>query len=241
MKNIDLSRRNNLTQLMDSADTDFETFRACLVDLSKVNYLTLAYRPTLRFFEHLARSGRLPADRSITVVDVGSGFGDMVRKIDRWAVRRGFKVDLIGVDQNPLSARAAEEVTALGRPIRFVAANIFAYQPPSQVDIVISSLMTHQMDDTSLIRFLSWMEANAAIGWFVNDLRRSALAYHLFYVTSRVLGFHEFVRNDGPISIACAFEVADWRRLLDSAGIPRAAAKISKAFPYRLCVSRLKT
>jgi SAM-dependent methyltransferase len=241
MKNIDLSRRNNLTQLMDSADTDFETFRACLVDLSKVNYLTLAYRPTLRFFEHLARSGRLPADRSITVIDVGSGFGDMVRKIDRWAVRRGFKVDLTGVDQNPLSARAAEEVTALGRPIRFVAANIFAYQPPSQVDIVISSLMTHQMDDTSLIRFLSWMEANAAIGWFVNDLRRSALAYHLFYVTSRVLGFHEFVRNDGPISIACAFDVADWRRLLDSDGIPRAAAKISKAFPYRLCVSRLKT
>jgi SAM-dependent methyltransferase len=240
MKNIDLSRRNNLTQLMDSADTDFETFRACLVDLSKVNYLTLAYRPTLRFFEHLARSGRLPADRSITVVDVGSGFGDMVRKIDRWAVRRGFKVDLTGVDQNPLSARAAEEVTALGRPIRFVAANIFAYQPPSQVDIVISSLMTHQMGDTSLIRFLSWMEANATIGWFVNDLRRSALAYHLFYVTSRVLGFHEFVRNDGPISIACAFDVADWRRLLDSAGIPRAAAKISKAFPYRLCVSRLK-
>lgn len=241
MKNIDLSRRNNLTQLMDSADTDFETFRACLVDLSKVNYLTLAYRPTQRFFEHLAISGRLPADRSITVVDVGSGFGDMVRKIDRWAVRRGFKVDLTGVDQNPLSVRAAEEVTALGRPIRFVTANIFAYQPPSQVDIVISSLMTHQMGDTSLIRFLSWMEANAAIGWFVNDLRRSALAYHLFYVTSRVFGFHEFVRNDGPISIACAFEVADWRRLLDSAGIPRAAAKISKAFPYRLCVSRLKT
>jgi hypothetical protein len=56
-----------------------------------------------------------------------------------------------------------------------------------------------------------------------------------------VLGFHEFVRNDGPISIACAFDVADWRRLLDSDGIPRAAAKISKAFPYRLCVSRLKT
>jgi SAM-dependent methyltransferase len=226
---------------MDSADTDFETFRSCLVDLSKVNYLTLAYRPTLRFFEHLARSGRLPADRTVTVVDVGSGFGDMVRKIDRWAVRRGFKLDLTGVDQNPLSARAAEEVTAPGRPIRFVTANIFAYQPPSQVDIVISSLMTHQMEDASLIRFISWMEANAGTGWFVNDLRRSPLPYHLFNLTSRVLRFHEFVRHDGPVSIACAFEVADWRRLLDSAGIAPAAAKISRAFPYRLCVSRLKT
>ena len=241
MKNIDLSRRNNLPQLMDSADTDFDTFRACLADLSKVNYLTLAYRPTLQFFEHLARSGRLPTDRTVTVVDVGSGFGDTVRKIDRWAVRRGFKLDLTGVDQNPLCARAAEEVKAPGRPIRFVTTNIFAYQPPSQVDIVISSLMTHQMDDTSLIRFISWMEANAGIGWFVNDLRRNALPYHLFHVTSRALRFHKFVQHDGPVSIACAFDDGDWRRLLDSAGIPRAAVKISRAFPYRLCVSRLKT
>ena len=147
MKDIDLSRRNNLPQLMDAADTDFETFRGCLVDLCKVNYLTLAYRPTLRFFEHLARSGRLPANRTITVVDVGSGFGDMVRKIDRWADRRGFKLDLTGVDQNPLSARAAQQVTAPTRPIRFVTADIFAYQPSSQVDIVISSQMTHQMED----------------------------------------------------------------------------------------------
>jgi SAM-dependent methyltransferase len=241
MKNIDLSRRNNLTQLMDSADTDFETFRACLVDLSKVNYLTLAYRPTLRFFEHLARSGRLPAGRTVTVVDVGSGFGDMAREIDRWAVRRGFKLDLTGVDQNPLSARAAEEVTAPTRPIRFVTADIFAYQPPGQVDIVISSQMTHQMKDNSLIRFISWMEANAAIGWFVNDLRRNAIPYHLFYMTSRALRLHEFVRHDGPVSIACAFDNGDWRRLLDSAGVPITAAKISRAFPYRLCVSRLKT
>jgi hypothetical protein len=87
MKNIDFSRRNNLSQLMNSDDADFETFRAWLIDLAKVNYLTLAYRPTLRFFEHLARSGRLPTDRSITVIDVGSGFGDMLRNVDRWAVR----------------------------------------------------------------------------------------------------------------------------------------------------------
>jgi hypothetical protein len=133
MKNIDFSRRNNLSQLMNSDDTDFGTFRACLVDLSKVNYLMLAYRPTLRFFEHLARSGRLPTDRSITVIDVGSGFGDMLRNVDRWAVRRGIKLDLSGVDQNPWSTRAAGEVAAPGRPIRFVTANIFAYRPASRV------------------------------------------------------------------------------------------------------------
>ena len=240
MKNIDFSRRNNLSQLMNSDDTDFETFRACLVDLSKVNILTFAYRPTLRFFEHLARSGRLPADRTITVVDVGSGFGDMLRKIDRWAVRRGYKLDLTGIDQNPWSARAAEEVTAPGRPIRFVTANIFGYRPESQVDIVISSLLTHQLEDTSLIRFISWMEANAAIGWFVNELRRNPLPFHLFSVSSRAMRFHKFVQHDGPISIACAFNIGDWRRLLYAAGVSPGAFEISRMFPYRLCVSRFK-
>src|SRR6516164_9525283 len=77
----DLSRRSNLTELMDSDETDFATFRDCLVDLAKVNTLTLAYRPTLQFFDRLAKTGRLPKDRAAIVVDVGSGFGDVLRAI----------------------------------------------------------------------------------------------------------------------------------------------------------------
>ena len=92
---------------MDSDETDFETFRDCLVDLSRVNQLTFAYRPTLRFFETLARCGLLPRDRTIAIIDVGSGYGDMLRKIDGWAQGRGLRVDLTGVDLNPWSARAA--------------------------------------------------------------------------------------------------------------------------------------
>lgn len=241
MNTIDLSRRNNLSQLMHAADSDYETFRACLVDLCKVNYLTFAYRPTLKFFDHLARSGRLPAGRTITVLDVGSGFGDMLRRIDRWAFQRGVKLQLTGVDRNPWSGRAAAEVTAPERPIRYATADIFTHPPTARADIIISSLFTHQLEDASLIRFLSWMEETAAIGWFVNDLRRKAVPFHLFHLTSRVLRFHEFVRHDGPVSIACAFDLDDWRRLLDAAGVPHAAHKISRTFPYRLCVSRFKT
>src|SRR5262249_6314373 len=156
------------------------TFRACLIDLAKVNRLTLAYRPTMRFFADLERSGRLPRDRVISVVDVGSGFGDMLRKVDRWTAQRGLPADLTGVDLNPWSARTAAEATVLGRPIRYVTANVFDYRPPGPIDIVISSLFTHHLDDASLVRFVTWMEANAAIGWFVNDLHRHPLPYHAF-------------------------------------------------------------
>ena len=238
---IDFSHRNNLSEFMDSDATDFETFRACLVDLSNVNRLTLAYRPTMQFFRALAQFGRLTPERAISVVDVGSGYGDMMRRIDRWAERCGLKIELTGVDMNPWSAHAASEVTPSNRPIRFITRNIFDYRPEQPVDVVISSLLTHHLDDDSLVRFIRWMESNTAIGWFVNDLYRNAIPYHLFRLATRLLGFHEFVQHDGPISIARAFDVADWRRLLASAGLAPGAAKISPVFPYRLCVARLKT
>ena len=237
---LDLTRRSTVSELMDSDDTDFETFRACLVDLAKVNRLTLAYRPTLQFLEGLADVGRLPRDRAITVIDVGSGFGDMLRKIAHWAARRSVKVDLIGVDVNPWAARAAKEATPPGRRIRFITANIFEYRLPRRTDIVISSLFTHHLEETSLIRFIAWMEANAAIGWFVNDLHRHPIPYHLFRVLSRAVRVHHFVQHDGPISIARAFNAADWQHVLIAAGVPLAEAGIVQRFPFRLCVARVK-
>ena len=236
----DLSRRSTLTELMDSDATDFVTFRACLIDLAKVNRLTLAYRPTMRFFAELAARGRLPRGRAITIVDVGSGYGDMLRKIDRWAARHGWRVDLTGVDLNPWSARTAAEATPADRPIRYVTANVFDFRPPGRIDIVISSLFTHHLDDAALIRFVAWMEDNAAIGWFVNDLHRHPIPYHVFRVVSRALRYHHFVQHDGPISIARAFDAYDWRFVLAAAGLAPGAAQVKWRFPFRLCVARVK-
>jgi hypothetical protein len=237
---LDFSRRSTLTELMDSDATDFATFRDCLVDLAKVNTLTLAYRPTMRFFADLADAGRLPQDRMISIVDAGSGYGDMLRKVDRWAMQHGLRCELTGVDLNPWSARTAAAATAPERPIRYVTANLFDYRPLGPIDIVISSLFTHHLDDASLVRFVAWMEENARIGWFINDLHRHPLPYHVFRATSRALRFHYFVQHDGPISIARAFVTADWRRILAAAGLAPGAAEIRWRFPFRLCVARVK-
>jgi SAM-dependent methyltransferase len=237
---IDLSRRSTLTELMDAEGMDFATFRAYLVDLAKVNRLTLAYRPTMRFFADLTASGRLPRNRTVTVVDVGSGYGDMLRKIDCWAVQRGLNLNLAGVDLNPWSARAAADATPADRPIRYVTADVFDFRPPGRIDIVISSLFTHHLDDASLIRFLGWMEDHAEIAWFVNDLHRHPIPYRVFRVVSRLLRCHRFVQHDGPISIARAFGARDWGLALAAAGLAPGAARVQWRFPFRFCVSRVK-
>lgn len=234
---LDFSRRCALPELMDRDETDFDTFRACLMDLAKVNRLTLAYRPTLGFLDRLRRRQVLPRDRAIRVIDIGSGSGDMLRKIDRWATRHGYEADLVGVDLNPWSARTAQELTAPGRPIRFVTESIFTFSA-EPADLVISSLFTHHLKDSAIVEFLAWMEKHAELGWFVSDLRRHPLPYYGFRALSCALRFHAFVQHDGPVSIARAFTGTDWRGFLDQADIPD--AEVRRYFPYRLCVARLK-
>ncbi|MDR3407389.1 MAG: methyltransferase domain-containing protein [Methylovirgula sp.] len=238
MMALDFSQRNDLSELMDAEDTDFATFRECLVDLTKVNRLTLAYRPTLSFLKRLAASGALPRHRTVSVIDVGSGSGDMLRRIDRWATAHGYKFDLVGIDLNPWSAKTATQLTQEHPRLRFVTANIFDYQPTAPIDIVISSLFTHHLDNEAIVKFLRWMEANARIGWFINDLQRHPIAYHAFKHASHALGFHHFVQHDGPVSIARAFSVADWQTLLRTAEIP--GARVKAYMPFRLCVSQFK-
>lgn len=233
---IDFTQRSTQAELMDADDVGFEEFQACLVDLARVNRLTLAYRPTLDFLDRLLASGR--PGRPIEIVDVGSGYGDMLRQIDAWARRRGVEVSLTGLDLNPWSRAAATAVTWSGRPIHWITADVFAYDPPHGIDVIVSSLFTHHLPDPRISEFLAWMEAKVRLGWFVNDLHRHPVAYHVFRRVAKIAGFHHFVQHDGPLSIARAFVPADWHRLVGAAGIDPTLAEIERRFPYRLTVGR---
>jgi SAM-dependent methyltransferase len=235
---IDFGRRSSPLELMDTEDCGVDVFEACLVDLAKVNTWTIAYRPTFAFLERLVRNRR--TDQPLRIVDCGSGYGDMLRKIDRWAERRGIAVELTGIDLNPWSRAAALKATGPGRPIRWITTDLFDYRPDDPVDVVLSSLFTHHLTDDQVVGFVRWMEATAAAGWFVNDLHRHPLPYHAFKLWSRLAGWHRFVQNDGPISITRAFVPEEWGRLLARADVPAGAAEVTRYVPFRLCVARYK-
>jgi 2-polyprenyl-3-methyl-5-hydroxy-6-metoxy-1,4-benzoquinol methylase len=67
----------------------------------------LGDRPTLGWLERLSHGLCDP----IQILDVGSGGGDLLRQIARWASRRGIPVQLTGIDLNPYAGRAAAELT----------------------------------------------------------------------------------------------------------------------------------
>lgn len=232
----DLSHRSEESELMDSLDVDYETFRGCLRDLSQVNALSLGYRPTLAFLNDLRRSGQLRLGRPIEILDVGSGYGDLLRVVQRWAQRHGLPVRLVGLDLNPWSARAAANATPKDQAIDWLTGDVFDHS--GRADVILSSLFAHHLDDLAIVRFLRWMEEGALVGWFINDLHRHPVAYRGFGPLATVLRLHRFVRHDGPVSFARAFVPADWHRLTHAAGLPPGAVEVRRRFPFRLCVAR---
>lgn len=234
---MDLSRRSRETEWMDTEAVPEADFAACLRDLATVNTLTLARPPTIAWLRRAVRG--LPRDAELSVLDVGFGEGDMLRRIHRWGTRRGLRLRLHGIDLQPSSAAAAQALTPPGWGIRYETGDLFGIDPARRFDLVISSLFAHHLGDAEVVAFLRWMERTAQRGWFVNDLQRHVVAYHGFRALSSAAGWHRFVRHDGPVSIARAFHRADWARLLAEAGVA-GVAEVRWRMPFRLCVGRLR-
>ena len=230
---FDFSRRAGLAEYPELMDgpCGYEELRGCLRGIARVNRLTGAYRPTLRWLGGLPRQAE-----ALRVLDVGCGYGDMLREIHGWARRRGVAVELRGIDLNGDAVRAAREATVPGLGIEYVAGDAYAFG--GEVDVVVSSLLTHHLEEAEIVRFLRWMDGRARVGWFVNDLERQRVPYELFKGLARVMGWHRFVQHDGPVSILRSFRREDWVRMCGAAGV--AGWEVEAWRPARLCVGRVK-
>lgn len=229
---IDLSIRSQAEEQMDAPDLPDVDYAALLKDMAQVNGMLWAARPTLAFLDRVVRRGG-----SLRLLDVGFGHGDMLRRIARWAKRRGVRAELVGIDLNPRSAEIARKATDLALPIEFRAGD-YADLAGQGWDVVLSSMVAHHMTHAQLIAFLRFMEAESARGWLVNDLLRSHFAHGSFPVLARVMGWHRIIREDGQLSVARSYRPEEWPPILREAGIT--GARIHRVFPFRLCVERLR-
>jgi 2-polyprenyl-3-methyl-5-hydroxy-6-metoxy-1,4-benzoquinol methylase len=241
-------------ELMDADDLDAATFHHVLDDLAKVNKLTLAYRPTLAFlrqvrdrFDKKRRQRvllRFPKARPrfasvpLRILDVGSGAGDQLLTICTHWSRRGFWISKgVGIDLNPRSkALATSKTQQEAWHIKFMTGD-YRELAGKKWDVIISSLVVHHMTHGELIEFLRFMEAEAKLGWFVNDLHRHSFAYLGFPLLAKIMRWHPIVRHDGQLSIARSYRPAEWPAILAEAGVT--GAVVARKFPFRLCVTKI--
>jgi 2-polyprenyl-3-methyl-5-hydroxy-6-metoxy-1,4-benzoquinol methylase len=235
-QSLDFRHRAELTEKMDEPCSRDE-LRACLQDLARLNSWFFTQRQLLAWLDSFVPPSAAPP---LHILDVGCGNGDILRRVDRWAKTRGLDVKLTGIDINPDTVAIAAEATPPASHIQWVSSDVFAYTPDTPIDIVVSALVTHHLSDNDVIRFLQWMERNATLGWFINDLSRAAIPYHFLRIFTKLAGLHPFVQNDAPVSVARAFVSEDWRVLCAAAGLGERDVSIQDIRPARICVCRRK-
>jgi SAM-dependent methyltransferase len=236
LESPDFRVRADLREYLDEP-VSRDVLRVYLRDLEKLNRWLMGYRPVLNWLD---QSGTMPNGKPLRILDVGCGYGDGLRRIERWAKARGISVALTGLDVNRDAIALAREASPAGSRIEWVCADLFSFLPRRPVDIVVSSLVTHHFNECDVVRFLKWMEEHAGRGWFVSDLSRAAVPYHLFRVFSWVTRLHPYVQHDGRVSIARAFVPEDWRRMCAAAGLAPDQVSLREDTPARLCVGRRK-
>ena len=224
---------------MDALDLPDGRYNQVLTDLSRVNRITMAARPTMAFLRKIMRIRGGDAT-PLRLLDVGFGHGDMLRTIAQTAEKNGWPVVLVGIDLNPRSAEIAREATPSRYDIQWLTGD---YQSLSQVetgqnwDLIISSLVAHHMTPGQRSEFLNFMESEAKAGWFINDLHRKRLPFLGYPWLATLLLVDPIVRRDGQLSIARSFRADEWLSMLNAASIT--AAHVRRYFPWRLCVERM--
>jgi len=195
-------------EYLDAPGVDPRLVRRSLADVALANALFGGTRAVL-----LELAAVLPElDKNATLLDVGSGMGDIAARAREMARQQQVDLSLITIDMAETLAVASRART--GNAVRGNATALpFADR---SVDVVMCSQTLHHFDDASASCVLKELDRVARVRVIISDLRRSWLAAAGLWLASFPLGFHPVSRHDGVVSIMRGYTPDELRRLVQS-------------------------
>jgi SAM-dependent methyltransferase len=230
-----LNARATTPELMDDLGLATEELRQNLDELETINTWLGGYQPVLAALQRL--QPRFPAGRPLQLADLGSGGGDTLRHVARWARQRQLSVQLTGIDANAFMLDYAAAKSQAYPEISYRQLDIFSPEFAAQpYDVLTASLFCHHFTDAELVALLRRWHQQAGLAVVINDLHRHPLAYYSIKYLTKLLGGSRLVQHDAPLSVARAFSRADWQRLLAQAGITEYSLRWCWAFRWQVVV-----
>lgn len=224
------------TELLDDPAADPVAVRRSLGNIARANRLFGGTAAVLWGLQRLLEDRDAGCDTrnatrdprpALTLLDIGTGAGDIPEAARRWAAARGIVLRTLGLERlRPAAqlARSAELPVVLGcagaLPIR-----------TDGVDLVVISQVLHHLDTAEAEHLLRDAARIARVGVVVADLRRSRTAAALFGVASRALGFDVHTREDGITSVGRGYHRSELERLCTTAGV---RATVSQRLGWRV-------
>ncbi len=141
------------------------------------------------------------ADRVNTLLDIGSGGGDVPRMLARWARRDGLRLEITGIDPDERAHAFASARPALpGLAFRRAFSSELVAEGRTY-DAVISNHVLHHLDDEQFQSLLADSEQLTGRLSLHSDIERSRWGYALFSAGTLPFFPGSFIRRDGLTSI----------------------------------------
>jgi ubiquinone/menaquinone biosynthesis C-methylase UbiE len=208
-----LNIRSTALEFLDGDQLDALELRKNLREMAMLNRLPGGVGDSVRAVERL-----LGEQNEATVLDVGTGSGDFVKRL-----RRRRHVEVIASDvRNEILEIAARNLAGTDHVSLLQADARSIPLSDGEVDIAHASLLMHHFDPDDAIVALAEMRRVSRLGVVINDLRRGVLPFTMTAAAVLALSRGAYTRHDGVLSARRAYTLAELDTLAARAGLKRA-------------------
>lgn len=217
---------------MDRLDADPGRLKKTIEQFDLLNRLFSSALPLFR--RHILPLLLRDRSREWTILDFGSGGGDIDRAIVRLCRKHGLRVRITALDLDP---RVLPWAVALcqGYPeITPVAGSVFDLATMGDFDFIVSNHTLHHFTYPQVRQTVELCLTHARYGFLLNDLRRSFWAYVGYTIFTGLFIRGSLAFDDGRLSIRRGFTVAELEHELTGLVHP---IRIGRALPARIYLS----
>lgn len=207
-----LRTRSLATELLDGEQLDAAELALNLREMARLNRLPGGTGDSIRAVERL-----LGDQAAATVLDVGTGSGDFVRRL-----RRRRQVEVIATDiRREILEIAARNLAGISN-VSLLEADVGALPlADREVDVAHASLLLHHLGPDEAIAAFAEMRRVSRLGVVINDLRRGPVPFVLISAAVLALSRGSYTRHDGVTSARRAYTPAELDTLAARAGLRR--------------------
>jgi 2-polyprenyl-3-methyl-5-hydroxy-6-metoxy-1,4-benzoquinol methylase len=202
-------QRRRGTEILDDPSVDPEVMRRSMKDVERANILFGGRRAALAELCNALKK----VSGTATLLDVGTGRGDIAISAEEMARERGIKLTTIGID---MSLPLVKELRDKNHHIVRGDALALPFRDKS-IDIVLASQILHHFTEDSAEDFIGEMNRVARVSVVISDLKRSLIAAAGLWLGSFPLGFHPVSRHDGVVSVMRGFLPVELANLVERA------------------------
>lgn len=235
---IDTANRTTTEEIMDDFSLEGEELRDALDKIAKINQLLGGNVITLDGIKSLLKNQ--DTSKTIRIIDVGCGNGDMLRTIAQYGLNNNLNFELIGIDANAFTISHASKLSQNFKNIRYSCENIFDTEFSQHCcEVFLCTLTLHHFKDDEIQKTLKMLYEKASFGIVINDLQRSWIAYRLFQLLCFVFQLNKMSKQDGLTSILRGFKKEELFAFSKIINPKHYSIKWKWAFRYQWIISKI--